>query len=169
MPVKPETVKSEPGGGLEGTGGHTCRGMPYIRKSSLDHDSGGKNRGCQSVFQKYSTLLVFTSVTHTSPSLTASLAIIVPVHAHHFSRFQNLKNPSTLPYPYCRDLTIACASAYIHWSQTESTSKWSLNSLSSNLRHPFRTVRYEPPPTHLKSVRALSFFCESVVFIRRTS
>ena len=50
---------------------------PHIRKSSLDHDSGGKNRGCQSVFQKYSTILVFTSVTHTSPSLTASLAIIV--------------------------------------------------------------------------------------------
>ena len=57
---------------------------PYIRKLSLDHDSGGKNRGCQSVFQKYSTLLVFTSVTHTSPSLTASLAIIVPTRSPFF-------------------------------------------------------------------------------------
>ena len=26
-----------------------------IRKLSLDHDSGEKNRGCHSVFQKYST------------------------------------------------------------------------------------------------------------------
>ena len=30
----------------------------------LTYDSGRKNRWCQSVFQKYSTLLVFTSVTH---------------------------------------------------------------------------------------------------------
>ena len=50
----------------------------YIRKSSLDHDSGKTNRGCQSSFQRYSTLVVFTSVTHSSPSLTASLAILVP-------------------------------------------------------------------------------------------
>ena len=34
--------------------------------------------GCQSFFQSYSTLVVFTSVTHSSPSLTASLAILVP-------------------------------------------------------------------------------------------
>ena len=33
--------------------------------------------GRQSFFQSYSTLVVFTSVTHTSPSLTASLAILV--------------------------------------------------------------------------------------------
>ena len=36
--------------------------------------------GCQSFFQSYSTLVVFTSVTHSSPSLcvTASLAILAP-------------------------------------------------------------------------------------------
>jgi hypothetical protein len=33
--------------------------------------------GCQSLFQIYSTLLVFTNVTHTSPNLTASLAILI--------------------------------------------------------------------------------------------
>ena len=77
----------------------TCRGVksgrhdsPYIRKLSLDHDSGGKNRGCQSVFQKYSTLLVFTSVTHTSPSLTASLAIIVPTRSPFFEISKSQKS-----------------------------------------------------------------------------
>jgi len=65
---------------------------PHIRKSSLDHDSGGKNRGCQSVFQKYSTLLVFTSVTHTSPSLTASLAIIVPTRSPFFEISKSQKS-----------------------------------------------------------------------------
>eukprot|EP00964_Phaeocystis_antarctica_P051408 scaffold29987_cov47-Phaeocystis_antarctica.AAC.1 len=50
---------------------------PHIRKSSLDHDSGGKKRGCHSYFQIYFTFVVFTSVTHVSPSRTASLAIIV--------------------------------------------------------------------------------------------
>ena len=30
------------------------------------------------------------------------------IHAHHFSRFQNLKNPSTPRHPYCRDLTSLC-------------------------------------------------------------
>jgi len=33
--------------------------------------------GCQSLLQIYSTLLVFTNVTHTSPNLTASLAILI--------------------------------------------------------------------------------------------
>ena len=36
--------------------------------AAIDHDSGEKNRGCHSVFQKCSTSLVFTSVTHTSPA-----------------------------------------------------------------------------------------------------
>ena len=69
---------------------------PYIRKLSLDHDSGGKNRGCQSVFQKYSTLLVFTSVTHTSPSLTASLAIIVPTRSPFFEISKSQKSEHVL-------------------------------------------------------------------------
>eukprot|EP00964_Phaeocystis_antarctica_P045866 scaffold26433_cov26-Phaeocystis_antarctica.AAC.2 len=46
-----------------------------------------------------------------SPGRTASIAILVPnsyLHARHFSRFQNLKNPATLPYPDCRDLTSLC-------------------------------------------------------------
>jgi hypothetical protein len=76
-----------------------CRGVnsgrhdsPYIRKLSLDHDSGEKNRGCHSVFQKYSTLLVFTSVTHASPSLTASLAIIVPTRSPFFEISKSQKS-----------------------------------------------------------------------------
>ena len=65
---------------------------PYIRKLSLDHDSGKKSRGCHSVFQKYSTLLVFTSVTHASPSLTASLAIIVPTRSPFFEISKSQKS-----------------------------------------------------------------------------
>ena len=93
----------------------TCRGVksgrhdsPYVRKSSLDHDSGGKNRGCQSVFQKYSTLLVFTRVTHTSPSLTASLAIIVPTRSPFFEISKSQKSESTTQVRECRDLTSLC-------------------------------------------------------------
>ena len=87
---------------------------PHIRKSSLDHDSGGKNRGCQSVFQKYSTLLVFTSVTHTSPSLTASLAIIVPTRSPFFEISKSQKSEHVLGSLGKRtvETSLACASDY---------------------------------------------------------
>jgi hypothetical protein len=52
--------------------------LPYIDGNRPSITVPAKNRGCQSLFQIYSTLLVFTSVTHTSPtpSLTASLATL---------------------------------------------------------------------------------------------
>eukprot|EP00964_Phaeocystis_antarctica_P093271 scaffold60138_cov66-Phaeocystis_antarctica.AAC.1 len=43
-----------------------------------------------------------------SPSRTASLAIIVPTRSPFCARFQNLKNPATSYYAYCRDLTSLC-------------------------------------------------------------
>ena len=81
----------------------TCRGVnsgrhdsPYIRKLSLDHDSGGKNRGCQSYFQIYSTFVVFTSVTHVSPSRTASLAILVPTRSPFYEISKSQKSGHVL-------------------------------------------------------------------------
>ena len=65
---------------------------PHIRKSSLDHDSGGKNRGCQSYFQIYSTFVVFASVTHVSPSRTASLAIFVPTRSPFYEISKSQKS-----------------------------------------------------------------------------
>ena len=54
--------------------------------------------------QKYSTLLVFTSVTHTSLSLTASLAIIVPTRSPFFEISKSPKSehvfPSVLSRPH---------------------------------------------------------------------
>ena len=47
-------------------------------------------QACQ-VVVLYSTLVIFTSVTHMSPSRTASLAILVPTRSPFFSRIQNLK------------------------------------------------------------------------------
>ena len=69
---------------------------PHIRKSSLDHDSGGKNRGCQSYFQIYSTFVVFTSVTHVSPSRTASLAIFVPTRSPFYEISKSQKSGHVL-------------------------------------------------------------------------
>ena len=72
--------------------------IPYIYTEivPLDHDSGEK-RECQSFFQIYSTLVVFTSVTHSSPSLTASLAILVPKRSPFYEISISQKKPSTTP------------------------------------------------------------------------
>ena len=43
-----------------------------------------------------------------SPSLTASLAILMPKIAHHFSNFLHLKSPATFWEADCRDLTSLC-------------------------------------------------------------
>ena len=108
----------------------------YIRKLSLDHDSGGKNRGCQPVFQKYSTLVVFTSVTHMSPSRTASLVIIVPTRSSFYEISKSQKSGHVLGSGLTRPHSPVPQTMY--WSQTES-SKWSLDSLSHDLGHPFKT------------------------------
>ena len=51
---------------------------PYIRKLSLDHDSGGEKRGCQPVFSEiFHVTHLYLCNPHVS-SLTASLAIIIP-------------------------------------------------------------------------------------------
>ena len=49
-----------------------------------------------SSIKKYSTLLVFTSVTHTSPSLPASLAIIVPTRSPFFEISKSQKSEHVL-------------------------------------------------------------------------
>ena len=47
------------------------------------------------MFQIYSTLVVFTCVTHSSPSLTASLAILVSKRSPFYEISQNLKKSAT--------------------------------------------------------------------------
>ena len=59
------------------------------------------------------------------------------LNGHHLTRFQNLKNPSTTPAAYCRDLTRLCLRSCLYWSQTEKLS-WSRNCLSSKLGRPRR-------------------------------
>ena len=89
----------------------------------------------------------YTSVTHMSPGRTASIAILVPnsyLHARHFSRFQNLKNPATLPYPDCRDLTSLCLRLCIGVKLRRESSKWSLDEIDGLSFHP------RPPFTALK-------------------
>ena len=61
------------------------------------------------------TLVVFTSVTRSSPSLTASLEILAYLNGHHFTRFQFLKNPALNPATSqvvreCVETSLACAS-----------------------------------------------------------
>ena len=43
------------------------------------------------------------------------------INDHNFPRFQNLKNPATLPSAYCRDLTSLCLRVCTLASQTESS------------------------------------------------
>ena len=59
------------------------------------------------------------------------------LNGHHLTRFQNLKNPSTTPAAYCRDLTRLCLRSCLYWSQIEKLS-WSRNCLSSKLGRPRR-------------------------------
>jgi hypothetical protein len=92
-----------------------------VPKSSLDHDSGEKNiGGCQSFFQICSTLFVFTSVAHSSPILTASLAILVPIRSQFSEISKSQKSErdtiSGLTRPHSPvPLQTMC------WSQTESS------------------------------------------------
>jgi hypothetical protein len=92
-----------------------------VPKSSLDHDSGEKNiGGCQSFFQICSTLFVFTCVTHSSPILTASLAILVPKRSQFSEISKSQKSErdtiSGLTRPHSPvPLQTMC------WSQTESS------------------------------------------------
>ena len=71
---------------------------PYIRKSSLARSRfrfPAGNMGCQSVSQKYSTLLVFTSEIQCNPHVscrTASLAIIVPTRSPFFEISKSQKS-----------------------------------------------------------------------------
>ena len=90
--------------------------IPYIYTEivPLDHDSGEK-RECQSFFQIYSTLVVFTSVTHSSPTLTARASRSSYLNGHHFTRFQFLKNPAlnqatSQVVRECVETSLACAS-----------------------------------------------------------
>ena len=114
---------------------------PYIRKLSLDHDSGEKNRGCHSVFQKYSTLLVFTSVTHSSPSLTASLAILVSKRSPFYEISQNLSKSLKISQKIGHVLRSGLLRPHspvpqiLYWSQTERLS-WSLDCLPRKLGQP---------------------------------
>ena len=64
----------------------------HIRKSSIDHDSGGKIGGVSQLSEIFHITVVFTSVTHTSPSLTASLAIIVPTRSQFFEISKSQKS-----------------------------------------------------------------------------
>ena len=82
-----------------------------VPKSSLDHDSGEKNiGGCQSFFQTCSTLFVFTSVTHSSPILTASLAILVPKRSQfsEISKSQKSERDTISGLTRPHDLTRLC-------------------------------------------------------------
>ena len=91
----------------------------------------GKIGGVNRCFQRYSTSVVFTSVTHSSPSLTASLAILV-LNGHHVPRFQksgHVLGSGPLSRPHSPVPQI------LYWSQTERLS-WSLDCLSSNLGRP---------------------------------
>ena len=65
---------------------------PHIRKSSLDHDSGENNRGCQSYFQTYTTLVVFTSVIRASLCTTPPRVLGPP--PMDLGRFEISKGPS---------------------------------------------------------------------------
>ena len=90
------------------------------------------------MFHAGSTLLVLTSVTHMcmSPSLTTSLAIIVPTRSPSCEISKSQKSGHVTARVHCRDLTRLCAVPQtMYWSQTES-SKWSLNCLSHDLRRP---------------------------------
>ena len=54
---------------------------------------------------------LYQCITHSSPSLTASLAILVPKQSPFstgITRFQFLKNPSATIEADCRDLTRLC-------------------------------------------------------------
>ena len=101
----------------------TCRGVnsgrhdsPYIRKLSLDHDSGGKNRGGVSL--SFSEIFHITRLyqcnLHVS-SLTASLAIIVPTGTRspffEISKSQKSEHATlcVLSRPH---YTLVCASDY---------------------------------------------------------
>ena len=117
-----------------------CRGVnsgrhdsPYIRKLSLDHDSGEKNRGCHSVFQKYSTLLVFTSVTHASPSLTASLAIIVPTRSPFFEISKSQKSEHATGSALAVPISLSRSARLIKKRERLS---WSLNCIPRKLGQP---------------------------------
>ena len=92
---------------------HMCgrHSSPYARKLSLDHDSGGENRGSD-------------SVTHTSPSLRARPPRLVLTHPQFFeiskpqkSEHATLSGLSTSHQPVPQ---------IMHWSKSES-SKWSLD------------------------------------------
>ena len=106
-----------------------CKFNINIRKSSLYHDSGKINRN-RGAFIHFSDIFHVTRLyqcnPHTSPSLTASLAILMPRHAHHFSRFQRLKNlrarvrrESGLSTPH------PPVPQTMHWSKTESAASGS--------------------------------------------
>ena len=117
-----------------------CRGVnsglhdsPYIRKLSLDHDSGKKSRGCHSVFQKYSTLLVFTSVTHASPSLTASLAIIVPTRSPFFEISKSQKSEHATESALAVPISLSRSARLIKKRERLS---WSLNCIPRKLGQP---------------------------------
>jgi hypothetical protein len=83
--------------------------------------------------QIYSTLVVFTNVTHSSPSLTASLAILVPKR----SQFSEISTSKKSEHDTARVLSRphSPVSQILYWSQTES-SKWSLDCLSSQAGQP---------------------------------
>ena len=91
-----------------------CKFNINIRKSSLYHDFGKINRN-RGAFIHFSDLFHVTRLYQCNPhvsygfSLTASLAILVPRHDHHFSRFQRLENLRALSgRADCRDLTRLC-------------------------------------------------------------
>jgi len=60
---------------------------PPIRKSSLDHDPGGKNRGCHRVSVTFLDIFHVSRVYQCNPNVpsrAASLAILVPTRSPFF-------------------------------------------------------------------------------------
>ena len=99
-----------------------------------------KNRGRKSHVYIYSTLLVFSSVTHMPPSRTASLAILV----HKRSQFSDISKSQKSEHDTRSGLSRphSLVPQTMYWSQTES-SKCSLENRLHEPRRP-RNI-YEAP------------------------
>ena len=88
---------------------------PYIRKSSLDHDSAEKNRGCR-----------LYRVTHTSPSLTARPLRRILTRSPTIRRdFKISKKIRARLVTRTVSRSHSPVPQTLHWSQTESI-RWSL-------------------------------------------